>query len=106
MTNKEADTENYPDSKIEDDAVLNKKSLSMDDIKFAATDVKGAKPEDIGGSVFGTAAKIIFSILLIASGIVIAIFTSYTVFGIIIGIAMVIGGIVVPFLSFGSQSKT
>ncbi len=106
MTSKETDREQYQDTKIEDEAVLNKKSLSMDDIKFATTDVKGAKPGEIGSSIVGTAAKFAFSILLIASGICIAIFTSYTVFGIIIGLAMVIGGIVVPFLSFGRESKT
>ena len=106
MTSKETDREQYQDSEIKDDAVLNKKSLSVDDIKFAATDVKGAKPEEIGSSIFGTAAKFAFSILLIASGITIAIFTSYTVFGLIIGLAMVIGGFVVPFLSFGRESKT
>ena len=46
--------------------------------------------------------KLVFGILLVVSGILIAVFTSISVFGIIIGVIFVIVGIALPFTSIGN----
>src|SRR4051812_38070019 len=86
-----------------DRAVMEKKGLSMKDIKGAVIDdpmglknLEGAEGTN-DGNLLKTIVVIVFSLMLLAGGIFLAVFSSITIIGIIAGIVMIIAAIAIPF---------
>jgi hypothetical protein len=85
----------------DDRAVMEKKSITPADIKGAIIDDPMGSKGAPGGNLLKTIVVIVFSLLLLAGGIFMAVFSSITVFGIIIGIVMIIAAIAIPFYALG-----
>jgi uncharacterized membrane protein len=86
----------------EDKKVLNKKGITAEDVKDALSGNEAKKAAVSGMRAPEIGFKLIFGILLVVSGILIAVFTSLTIFGIIVGAIFVIVGIALPFSSIGN----
>jgi small-conductance mechanosensitive channel len=89
----------------EDREVMKKKILNSTDIKNALNDRKVGEAITSSRRFPETGPKLIFGILLIISGVIIAVVTSISIIGIIIGAAMVIGGIILPFSNLGGTNR-
>ncbi len=97
MNNKTADELSKSELGTDDRELLEKKSINMADVKSAVSDGSIGLGAEAGKNVLRTGAILIFSLLLLATGVFIAIFTSYTVLGLIIGVLMIIVAIAIPF---------
>ena len=98
MNDKQVDEQAANDLTGGDADVINKKSITAADIGSALFDNNTKSPERINTPVFKSIGLLIFSLLLIVSGIMTAVLLSFTVIGLVIGIAFVIAGIVIPFV--------
>ena len=85
----------------DDREVMAKKSITTADLKDAVSDGSLGLGAIAGESVLKTVAVIVFSLLLIAGGIFFAVFTGYTIIGLIVGIIMIIAAIAIPFKGLG-----
>ena len=93
-----------PDSlTTEDREVLKKKILSSTDIKDALNEYKTGKTLVPGRQFSETAPKLILGILMVVSGILIAVVTSISIIGIVIGAVLVLAGIALPFANIGAR---
>jgi uncharacterized membrane protein len=96
-----------PNSLTTDDReVMKKKILSSTDVKNALNENKVGNALSSGRHFPETGPKLIFGVLLVITGIMIAVITSISVIGIVIGAVMVIAGIILPFSSIGVQRNT
>ena len=84
----------------DDREVMRQKNISPADVKDAINDKKVGETVASGARLPETGPKLIFSALLVISGILIAAVTSVSVIGIIIGLAFVVAGIILPFSNF------
>ena len=103
MDNKTADELSKSELDTDDREVLEKKSINVADVKSAVSDSSLGLGANAGKSVLRTGAILVFSLLLLISGVFLAIFTSYTIFGLIIGIAMIVAAIGIPFMTLGKD---
>jgi hypothetical protein len=87
-----------------DRELMNKKGLSVEDIKGVLTDETMGSPA-ARADIFKTLAVIVFGILLVATGVFIAVTTYYTIFGILAGAVMAIVGIALPIYGLRSKSS-
>jgi hypothetical protein len=87
----------------EDREVLKKKILSSTDIKDALNEYKTGEPLVPVRHFSETAPKLILGILMVISGIIIAVVTSISIIGIVIGAALVLAGIALPFSNIGAR---
>jgi hypothetical protein len=99
MTAKQMGREKYMAEKRDDKAVLSKESLTMDDAKYAVSSDMGGTERKVHGSMARTAVVVAFGALLFIGGLYIAILTSLTGFGIIVGVIGMIAGVAVPFVA-------
>jgi hypothetical protein len=91
-----------PNSLTTDDKqVLDKKSITPTDVKDALSGREANKAAVSGMRTPEIGFKLILGILLILSGIMIAVITSITLIGIVFGAVLVIAGIVLLFSDFG-----
>ena len=98
MTNKEINERAATVLTTDDADVINKKSITAADVSSALFENNTKSPEQINTPVFRSIGILIFSFLLIVSGIMTAVLLSFTVIGLIVGIALVIAGVVLPFV--------
>ncbi|HEY8560729.1 MAG TPA: hypothetical protein VIL74_10170 [Pyrinomonadaceae bacterium] len=89
----------------EDREVLSKKNITPTDVKNALNENNVAGTIASGARFPETGPRLILGILLVVSGILIAVITSATVFGIILGALFVIGGIMLPFSNLGAGRR-
>ena len=87
----------------EDREVLKKKILSSTDIKDALSEYKTGGSLAPGSHFSETAPKLILGILMVISGIIIAVVTSISIIGIVVGAVLVIAGIALPFSNIGMR---
>jgi hypothetical protein len=71
------------------------------DVKAELSESSGSAREP-GTMLFGTAVILVFSFLLFATGLYVAVTTAITVFGLIVGIIMMIVAVCIPFLAGGN----
>ena len=89
----------------EDREVLKKKTIAPGDVADPLSD-DNALPSIVPGMrLIESAPKLIMAILLVVSGILIAVLTSLTIVGIILGALFVIGGIILPFTNLGAGRR-
>jgi uncharacterized membrane protein len=86
----------------EDREVLKKTDITPTDVKDALTGNEANKAANSGMRAPEIGFKLIFGGLLVVGGILIAVTTSLTLFGIIIGAIFVIVGFALPFSSIGN----
>jgi len=95
-----------PNSLTTDDReVMEKTSLTPTDVTDALNENNVAETMASGAPVPETGPKLIFGILLVISGILIAVVTSISIIGIVIGAVFVIAGIILPFTNFGGAGR-
>lgn len=82
----------------DEEKVINKKSITAADVGSALGEINTKTTAENEAPVFKSIGIYIFSLLLIVSGAAVAIFTSLTGIGIIIGIIIIIAGIAMPFI--------
>lgn len=87
-----------------DRELMNKKGLSMDDVKGALTDRTMGSGKN-GGEFLMMAAGLVFGILLIGTGVFIAATTYYTIFGILAGVVLMLAGLAVIYFGFTRKPK-
>jgi hypothetical protein len=80
--------------------VENRKSDPLSDVKDEILNDRSEKGP--GTRLFGNLALLGFSFLLFVTGLFVAIMTSITVFGLIVGIIMMVVAVCLPFLARGN----
>ncbi|HEY0659321.1 MAG TPA: hypothetical protein VGD05_12640 [Pyrinomonadaceae bacterium] len=96
MNDKETNEFANDDSTSDEEKVINKKSITAADVGSAFSDVSIKSAGESDSPVFKSIGVYILSLLLIISGVAIAIFTSLSVIGIVIGVMMIFAGIAIP----------
>jgi uncharacterized membrane protein YccF (DUF307 family) len=95
-----------PNSLTTDDReVMKKTSITPTDVKDALNENNVAETIATGARVPKTAPKLIFGILLVITGILIAVVTSISIIGIVIGAVFIIAGIILPFSNLGGAGR-
>ena len=89
----------------EDREILKKKSITPADVKDALNENNVGEAVGSGAHFPETGPKLILGILLVISGILIAVVTSISVIGIVIGVVFVIAGIALPFSNLGAGRR-
>lgn len=99
MNEREINERANQDLTSDDDKVINKKSITTADIGAAAQSFSAKSAGEGEAPVFKSLGVWIFSLLMIISGAAVAVFTSLTGVGIIIGLIIIIAGIAMPFIT-------
>jgi len=89
----------------EDREVLEKKTITPADINDALHDKDMARAITTSARSSETGFRLILGIFLVISGIFIAVMTSVTIVGIILGALFVIGGMILPFTNLGAGRR-
>jgi hypothetical protein len=88
----------------DDRELMNKKGLTIEDVKGVMTDRTMSSGKN-GGEFAMMAAGLIFGLLLIVTGIFIALTTYYSIFGVVAGLVMIIAGFAVAYFGFTRKPK-
>jgi hypothetical protein len=89
----------------EDRDVLKKKNITPTDVKDVLNESSVGETVVPGARFPETGPKLILGILLVLGGIIVAVVTSISIIGIVIGAIMVIAGIMLPFSNFGAGRR-
>ncbi|HEX8289205.1 MAG TPA: hypothetical protein VF556_14490 [Pyrinomonadaceae bacterium] len=98
MNEREINERANRDLTSDDESVINKKSITAADVGDALGSFSAKSADENEAPVFKSAGIWIISLLMIVSGAAVAVFTSLTGVGIIIGLIIVVAGIAMPFI--------
>jgi hypothetical protein len=106
MDNYKTDKRNLADADLgrADRELMNKKGLSVEDVKGILTDETMTSGKN-GGELTMMLAGLIFGVLLIGTGVFIALTTYYSIFGILAGVVLAIAGVAIAYFGFTKKPK-